>query len=351
MTQRNLAAVLAAPLLIGLWVVVLTQPLPYVTYKPGVTVDVLGDPDGEEIIQVSGHPTYRDDGQLRMTTVFVSRPKPATVNLFQLMQAWVSKDDAVYPYDAVYTEGTTQKSSEAEGRAEMASSQDLAVAAALGELGSRVVEFAVVATVLDGQPAAGVLQAGDEIAAVNGEKIDGASAVGEAVAATPAGEDVELDIVRKGEKQTVRITPVEQDGKPYIGIELTSRFTFPFDVSLHIDPDIGGPSAGLMFSLGIYDTLTPGSMTDGKVIAGTGTIDADERVGPIGGIQQKIAGAREAGAKLFMVPPDNCDEAVDAQNGDMTLVRADTMHDAVAAIESWVDDPDATLPSCEKEAS
>jgi PDZ domain-containing protein len=350
MTQRNLAAVLAAPLLIGLWVVVLTQPLPYVTYKPGVTLNVLGDPDGEHIIQVSGHKAYRDDGELRMTTVFVSRPKPATVNLFQLMQAWVSRDDAVYPYSAVYAEDTTQKSSEAEGRQEMATSQDFAVAAAMEELGLQV-EIAVVANVIDGEPAAGVLEAGDEIAAVNGTKIDGASAVGDAVAATPAGQDVKMDIVRKGKKQSVSITPVVKDSKPYIGIELTSRFEFPFDVSLHIDPDIGGPSAGLMFSLGIYDTLTPGSLTDGQVIAGTGTIDADENVGPIGGIQQKIAGAREAGAKLFMVPPENCDDALDAQNGDMTLVRADTMHDAVAAIESWVDDPDATLPSCEKEAS
>ncbi len=137
-----------------------------------------------------------------MTTVFVSRPKPATVNLFQLMQAWMSRDDAVYPYDAVYSEDATQKSSEAEGRAEMASSQDLAVAAALEELGYQV-EIAVVAKVIDGQPADGILEAGDEIAAVNGAKIDGASAVGEAVAATPAGQDVELDIVRKGEKQTV----------------------------------------------------------------------------------------------------------------------------------------------------
>jgi PDZ domain-containing protein len=350
MTQRNLAAVIAAPLLIGLWVVVLTQPLPYVTYKPGVTVNVLGDPDGEPIIQVSGHKAYRDDGELRMTTVFVSRPKPATVNLFQLMQAWVSRDDAVYPYSAVYSEDTTQKSSEAEGRAEMASSQDLAVAAAMEELGFQV-EIAVVANVVDGQPASGVLQAGDEIAAVNGTKIDGASAVGEAVAATPAGQDVQFDIVRKGTKQSVSVTPTEQDGKPYVGIELTSRFEFPFDVSLNIDPDIGGPSAGLMFSLGIYDTLTPGSLTDGQVIAGTGTIDADENVGPIGGIQQKIAGARDAGAQLFMVPPDNCDDALDAQHGDMTLVRADTMHDAVAAIEKWVDDPDAALPSCQKEAS
>ena len=203
MTQRNLAAVLAAPLLIGLWVVVLTQPLPYVTYKPGVTVDVLGDPDGEEIIQVSGHKTYRDDGELRMTTVFVSRPKPATVNLFQLMQAWVSRDDAVYPYDAVYSEDDDPEVQRGRGqggdgvlpgpgRGRGPRGAGLPGRDRGGRQGGR-----------RATPADGVLKAGDVIAAVNGTKIDGASAVGEAVAATPAGEDVELDIVRKGEKQTV----------------------------------------------------------------------------------------------------------------------------------------------------
>ena len=121
---------------------------------------------------------------------------------------------------------------------------------------------------------------------------------------------------------------------------------FPFEVSVNIDPSIGGPSAGLMFSLGIYDTLTPGSLTGGETVAGTGTIDATGKVGPIGGIQQKIAGARAAGAELFLVPPDNCGDAVGAANGDMRLVKAASMHTAVEAIETWADDPDADLPTC-----
>ena len=117
-------------------------------------------------------------------------------------------------------------------------------------------------------------------------------------------------------------------------------------MTIGIDPAIGGPSAGLMFSLGIYDTLTKGSLTDGKTIAGTGTIDAAGNVGPIGGIQQKIVGARDAGAELFLVPPDNCDEASAPRNGDMRLVEAPTMHSARESIEKWVADPDATLPTC-----
>ncbi|MBI2243758.1 MAG: hypothetical protein HYU55_07355 [Nocardioides sp.] len=103
-----------------------------------------------------------------------------------------------------------------------------------------------------------------------------------------------------------------------------------------------------MFSLAIYDTLTPGSLTGGATVAGTGTIDAAGNVGPIGGIQQKIVGARDAGAELFMVPPDNCEEALGAPNGDMRLVRADTMHDARVAVAAWVKDHDADLPSCEE---
>jgi PDZ domain-containing protein len=347
MTQRNLAGLLAVPLLMGLWLVALTQPLPYVTYEPGVTVDVLSDPDGQEIIQISGHKTYRDDGQLRMTTVFVSQPN-ATVNLFELMEAWVRRDEAVYPYRAVYAPGETKESNETEGQLEMVSSQDLAIAAALEELGLPVESAAEITSVVAESPADGELEVRDVIVAVNGTRTESAEATAEAVGSTPAGQDVELEILRDGTEQTVVVTPQEKDGKPYVGVELMAGFKFPFSVSLAIDPQIGGPSAGLMFSLGIYDTLTPGSMTDGAVVAGTGTIDEAGRVGPIGGIQQKIAAAREADAELFLVPPDNCAEALGAPNGDVTLVRAETMHAAVTAIESWVDDPDAALPSCEE---
>ena len=145
------------------------------------------------------------------------------------------------------------------------------------------------------------------------------------------------------------VTPTTVDGHPHVGIQVGTEPVqkLPVDVKVNLDPAIGGPSAGLMFSLGIYDTLTPGSLTGGKTIAGTGTVDAAGSVGPIGGIQQKIVGARDAGAQLFLVPPDNCAEALGAPNGDMRLVKATTMHDALRAVQTWVQDPSASLPSCE----
>ncbi len=350
MTQRTLAGLLAVPLLIALWIVAALVPLPFVTYSPGLTVDVLGKQEnGKEIIQVEGHRAYRDDGELRMTTVFVSQPKPeARNNLFELMYDWVSDENAVYPYDAVYQKGETVKTNREEGAAEMTSSQDAATAVALEELGYDVTE-AKVADVSAGTPADGKLEKGDVILEVDGADVSNANDVIDAVQDTDAGDPVDFLVRRDGKQKVVTVVPEDVDGTPQVGVQVgTATTKFPFEVSVNIDPAIGGPSAGLMFSLGIYDTLTPGSMTDGETIAGTGTMDATGTVGPIGGIQQKIVGARDAGAELFLVPADNCDEALGAPNGDMRLVKATTMHSARESIEAWVQDPDTDLPSCEK---
>ena len=351
MTQRTVAGVLAVPLLIGLWLAAALHPLPYVTYEPGLTVDVLGTNDqGDEIIEVSGHDVYRDDGQLRMTTVYVSQPLPkGSNNLFELMYDWGSDEDAVYPYDAVYRKDETVEQNREEGAAEMTSSQDAATAAALEELGYDVTHPAV-AGVVPEAPADGKLENGDVILEVDDQRVEDTQAVADAVAAAPEGEPVDFLVLRKEQRIEIPVTPEVSDGRPQVGIQLSTVVTpdLPVDVTINIDEGIGGPSAGLMFSLGIYDTLTPGSLTGGQVVAGTGTLDATGTVGPIGGIQQKIVGARDAGAQLFLVPPDNCEQAVLAPNGDMRLVRAPSMHSARESIEAWVDDHDADLPSCSK---
>ena len=351
MTQRTVAGLLAVPLLIGLWVTAALKPLPFVTYEPGLTVDVLGtNEEGKQIIEVEGHRTYRDDGQLRMTTVYVSQPEPkGNNNLFELMRDWVSDEDAVYPYDAVYRQGETVEENRKQGAQEMTSSQDAATAVALEELGYDVTEAAV-AGVAKGTPADGVLKAGDVLLRVDGTPVTTADEVVDIVSGRAGAEPLDLVIRRDGQRRTVTLTPQVTDGRPQIGIQVGTQAKpdLPVKVDIAIDPAIGGPSAGLMFSLGIYDTLTPGSLTGGATIAGTGTMDAAGNVGPIGGIQQKIVGARDAGAELFMVPPDNCAEALGAPNGDMRLVRAATMHDARVAITAWVKDHDADLPSCEE---
>lgn len=345
MSQRTMAALLAVPLLIVLFVVVGTQPLPYVTYRPGPSLDILGSREGEEIIQVSGKKAYRDGGELRLTTIYVDQPQE-DVTLDELMRAWLDPSQAVYPYDAVYAPDETAESNDAESTVQMVSSQDAAVASALTELGYEVTEIEV-AAVEPSTPADGELSVGDVVLSIDGEEIGSSQDVVDAVDAAADDEPIEFVVRRKGRKVTVQVTPEVVDGDKRIGIELGPRFNFPFEVSVDIGDNIGGPSAGLMLSLAVYDTLTPGSLTGGEVVAGSGAIDAEGRTGPIGGVQQKIAGAKAAGAELFMVAADNCADTLDLDTGDLRLVRVETMHDAVEAISAWAEDRDADLPTCE----
>jgi PDZ domain-containing protein len=349
MSQRRTAALLALPLLLVLLVMVAIQPLPYVTYSPGPTVDILSTRDGEETVQVSGHEAYYDDGELRLTTIYVDQPQER-VTLDRLVAAWLDPTEAVYPRSAVYAPDETDETNDTESAVQMVSSQDAAVATALTELGYDVQPVVEVLNVQDDYPAAGKLQVRDVLQRIGGTEIETPQDVVDAVDAAPLGEPLDFTVLREGKQVDLQVTPEEFDGDKRIGITPGPGFTFPFEVSVDIGDGIGGPSAGLMFSLAIYDTLTPGSLTGGEVVAGSGTIDADGRTGPIGGIQQKIAGAEESGARLFMVAPDNCPDTTGLDTGDMRLVRADTMHDAVEAIQTWVDDPDAPLPTCEEQS-
>lgn len=338
MSQRTVAGLVAAPLVIALFLVALVAPLPYIVFAPGPTLNVL-DYHGKPMVEVTGRQTYPVSGQLRMVTVSVSEPN-AHLSLSALLKAWFDRNDAVYPWDAVYSKGTTNQQSKSQGAAQMTSSQDNATAVALHELGVPVPVVAQIAAVVKGAPADGRLQAGDDVLAVNGVK---PKTIDDLVARIK-GASGALDVLvqRHGKQVHVAVTPQHQK----IGVSIAPAYDFPFDVHFNVDKTIGGPSAGLMFSLSIYDTLTPGSLTGGNIIAGTGEIEPDGSVGPIGGIQQKIAGARRDGAKLFLVPKDNCVDAKGADNGPMRLVRVDTMHDAVTEIQAWVKDPRANLPGC-----
>ncbi len=346
MSQRTIAGLAAVSLLLGLVAVVATQPLAYVTYRPGPTVDILASRDGNEIVQVSGHEVYRDDGELRLTTIYVDQPQER-VTLARLLSAWVNTDEAVYPRSAVYAPNETDKSSDAESAVQMVSSQDAAIATALRELGYDVQPEVEVLYVEKKLPADGKLKVRDILLKVGDTEIATPQDVVKAVDGAPVDQPLTFLVRRAGKEVSVEVEPRLVEGDKRIGITPGNGFTFPFDVSVDIGDAIGGPSAGLMFSLAIYDTLTPGSLTGGAVVAGSGTIDADGNTGPIGGIQQKIAGAEAADAKLFLVAAGNCPDTIGLDTGDMRLVKATTMHDAVNAITSWVSDPDADLPTCE----
>ena len=348
MSQRTLAGLLAVPLVLALLVAALFTDLPYATYAPGPTVDVLDQPGGSETVSVRGVKTYRDDGQLRLTTVSVSRVDHK-LSLPELLAAWWSDDEAVYPYDYVHPEDVTAEEDRREGAVSMVTSQDVAIANALRALDYDVEPTLQVAYVVPDSPADGELQVRDVLLRVNGKRITGAEMLVKSIRQTKDGEKVALVVERDRKRRIVTLEPrVEDDGVKRVGFTPGQGFRFPFDVAVNIDPDIGGPSAGMIFSLAIYDTLTRGSLTGGGSVAGTGTIDLDGNVGPIGGIQQKIAGAEHDGAELFLVPAANCADALGVDDGNPRLVRVETFEDALESVRAWGEDHDADLPSCEE---
>lgn len=344
MTQRTLAGLVALPLVVALIVIAWVVPLPFTIYSPGPTVNVLGEFDGKDIVQVKGHESYRDKGQLRMTTVSETT-REARLGLWTLLGAWMSDTEAVYPREVAYPDQGTVKDDREAGQVQMASAQDAAIAAALTKLGEDVDEVSV-AEVSKDAPAAGKLKADDVVTKVGDKAVDTPEEVVAAVQKVKPGTTIELTVERKDKTLTETIKTGEKDGKAFIGVSLGATYDFPYDVKITLDPAIGGPSAGLMMALSVYDTLTEGSLTDDKKIAGTGTIDGSGNVGPIGGIQQKIPGAASDGAKLFLVPAGNCQDVEGAENGDMRLTRVETLDDAIKAIETWTEDPNAKLPTC-----
>lgn len=351
MSRRTWASLLAVVLVVGLSVVALSKSVPYVTFSPGPTVNVLGSFDDKSIIQVSGHPSYRDKGALRMTTVIPTGPSQK-VSIPTMVLAWLDPDRAVYPRSTLYGKADTRESVKEQGAAQMASSQDNAIASALGALHIAYTTKVGIAAVDPGGPANGKLEPGDVLVTVNGKDVTGVSEVTGTIRPLPVGSHVTMTVRRDGKLQRVaiRTTSAPDDAKASavrVSIQ-AAGYQFPFQVKLKLDQNIGGPSAGMMFAMGIYDVLTPGSLTGEKVIAGTGEIDPAGNVAPIGGIQQKLVAAQAAGAKLFLAPADNCAEALEG-NFDphkMRLVKVTRLADALRDVRAWVQDPDTTLPRC-----
>ena len=326
-------------------------PVPYVTMEPGPTVDTLGETDGKPLIDFGpGVRTYDTAGSLALTTVSVTRPD-AKVGLAQAFQAWFDDETAIVPRDLIYPPEQSATQAEQETQAQMSGSQVTSEVAGLTEAGYEVPSYVEVSTVVTDGPAEGKLQAGDRILAVDGEPVSTPDEAVKAITDREPGDTVQLGIRRDGSTRTVEITTIADpadEQTPRIGIGVAVGYDFPVDVVYNVSPRIGGPSAGTMFALAIYDKLTPGPLTGGAFVAGTGEIDADGTVRPIGGIQQKIAAAHDDGATVYLVPAANCDEAVgaDLDPDDIRLLRIGSLHEAVTSLEALDDDPDAAVPMC-----
>ncbi len=350
MSRRTLASIVACVLLVLLFGAAAFLPVPYVTMSPGPTINVLGEHNGHEIVEVSGHKTYPAGGQLRMVTVSVTSPG-RQISLAEAMEAWFDPTRAVLPRDVIYPPKQSVQQVQQQGSVEMTSSQDTAVAAALKQLDYHFGKVTEVLAVTKGAPAQGELEVGDKILSVNGVQITGPRSVAKAVQKSGVGGSASFVVRRGGKTLTRKVTTKASESNPHdavVGVVVGAGYSFPFHVSVDINKNIGGPSAGLMFSLAIYDTLTPGSLTGGAKVAGTGTITENGTVGPIGGIQQKIVAAADAGATMFFVPPGNCKEALgaDVSNNEIELVKAGTMKSALHSLRAYAKNRHAQLPHC-----
>ena len=358
MSRRGITLLTAGAIAIVLGVLAAILPVPYVVLVPGPPTDTLGDVGSTPVIAVTGMKTYDTGGHLYLTTVGVI---PASCDrdptLSQAIRAWFDSHQAVQPKQAICPPHQSSDEVQQQNANEMSQSQSDAQTAALLYLGIKPSSLQLtVGDVTAGTPAASVLQAGDVLLAIDGTAVTGPAQLHNLIGAHAIGSTLTVTIERGGHKQDVKIkTVVSSDGsgRPMIGITLDQHATFSsVHVRIGIDPNsVGGPSAGLMFTLGIIDRLTPGGLTGGKTIAGTGTIDGFGTVGPIGGIQQKIAAATGFGpsprvhASYFLAPASECADARTAAPKGLILVRVDTLKTAVAALKAIAAGSD-NFPHC-----
>lgn len=310
-------------------------PVPYVREAPGPTYNTLGTADGKQVVTVDGHETYPVGGHLNMTTVSVVGGPGNEPSLGQILTGWVDPSVAVVPQEVYYPEGTTRKQIEQRSAEQFQDSEDAASVAALRQLDIPVTEHLVVQSVQKGRPAEGKLHAGDRIERVDGASTPDAEAVQKRMGRHEPGERVEFTVRRKGEPVTVTIPTVAapDEDRPIVGIILGADYSYDVKVNIRLQ-NVGGPSAGLMFSLAIVDRLTPGKLTGGRFVAGTGTMDPKGDVGAIGGITQKMIAAKREGATVFLTPAANCAEARETAPDDLRLVKVETLDDAVTALEA-----------------
>lgn len=353
------AGVWALSIALIVLLVITFLPTSYVIQRPGPVYNTLGTAESTQgtqvpLISVEGAETFPTGGGLDLLTVQVVGNRERTPSWFELATAWFDPSRAVLPIDVVFPEGETTRQRDEESAAMMVDSQKEATAAALTELGYDVDARLTVYSFTEGSASAGILEVGDVVTAANGRSVADAASL-RAVVNQAAGGPVELTIQRAAREQKVSITPekTDVDGEPLwlLGITLTNNFDFPIDVTIQLN-NVGGPSAGLMFALGIIDTLTPEELNGGEIVAGTGTIDAGGVIGPIGGIRQKMWGAVGAGADWFLAPAENCDEVVGYIPDGLRVFSVETLDDSLAVLDAVREGSGlGSLPTCEAAAT
>ena len=341
-------------LVVALIAAVFLVPVNAVIEAPGPTWNVLdnGSSSDQDVLKVSGTETYPTEGALRMTTVSVSGCPGYPVTTADLIAAWISADKRIVDRDEVCPQDQSAEQVEETGKAQMTASQDSAVIAALVETGKAGAMHLTVTEVTEQQTSTEI-QAGDVLETITPQggqttTLASFSQLRELMTTIPEGTRVTLGVRRGEQKASAALTtiaPQEGTTGSLLGLSLKISVDSPVEATFGLS-DVGGPSAGMMFALGVVDEITPGSLTGGKDISGTGTIDMTGQVGPIGGIQQKMAGARESGSTFFLAPASNCNEVKGHEPKDMQVFAVNTLHEAVAATEAIASGDTSGLATC-----
>jgi PDZ domain-containing protein len=304
--------------------------VPFVSLGPGPTFDTLGEVDGKQVVDIEGTDVHKTSGHLNMTTV----SQRDDLTLGEALTFWMSGREQLVPRDLVYPPDKSKDEIDKANNTDFKRSEDSAEYAALSYL--RYPSAVTVANVSDPGPSVGKLQHGDAIDRFNGKPVANLEQFTALLKATKPGDTVVLDYRRKNAPEgvaTVTLGSNPDRNYGYLGVAVQDAPWAPFSIDFNL-ANIGGPSAGLMFSLAVVDKLTTGDLNDGKFVAGTGTIDSEGKVGSIGGITHKMLSAREAGATIFLVPADNCDEAKSAHQDGLELVKVDSLTQAVDALHT-----------------
>ncbi len=324
LSRRVRTLTIATALFLVLFILALTMPVPYVILSPGPTFNTIGVEKGSQVIVIDGRHPNKTSGHLNMTTVALS---DGSVTAFQALSAWLKHDEVVVPRAAVYPPGESEQQTNEQNAQEFAASQNSATAAALCELGYPK-GFGIIDVVPDG-PSHGILRPGDQFISVAGKPVASRDDLDAVLTAHQPGDKVAVVVKRatKTARLTVTLGTSPTTGKAYLGVSPDNTCLAPFTVTIHLT-DIGGPSAGLMFALGIMDKVGDVDLTKGRFIAGTGTIDATGKVGAIGGIQLKMLAARDKGATVFLAPAANCGDVRGATPDGLQVVKVSTLHEA-----------------------
>jgi Predicted secreted protein containing a PDZ domain len=339
--------------------ILILAPAPFVIEQPGPVFNTLGMdqpvwPAGslgpsskpQTLISVPGARTYPTAGSLDLLTVTSVGDPQQLPSWAEVISAWFTPSKAVIPVDVAYPQNQSTQQQDAENAQLMTDSQQDAIAAALVSLGYDFPQNVVVGQVIKGTPADGVLRVGDRIVEVDGHEVHAVQALRDEIKANGAKRPATLQLLRGGAEKTVQITPVVSSGSTILGIGASMEYRFPIDVKIKLD-NVGGPSAGQMFALGIIDKLTPGQLNGGRRVAGTGTIDNEGEIGPIGGIRQKMYAASAAGANWFLAPASNCNEVAGHVPGGMHVFAVTTLKDSLAALKAVSTGAStAKLPTC-----